>query len=190
MGEDRWAAGRKGAGYGQARVRDEQVPGRVRRPSGVCAKPILFRHFIEEARAQAGCVYGRQPYEVMRYWDEERLEWDAEEQVFAAAWRDQRKWVVSRSLKSVGPNATLVKDDLEEAIHELKTDATGRSRLLALCWRKTLTDLRSIDEFRIYLHPIVLGHGRPYFAGPHPPLRLVAQDQVDEDVIKLTYVPA
>jgi hypothetical protein len=41
-------------------------------------------------------------YEVMRYWDEDRPEWDAEERDFAAAWRSQPKWVVSRSLKSVG----------------------------------------------------------------------------------------
>jgi len=69
--------------------------------------PTLFRHFIEEAEGQAGSVYGRQMYEVMRYWDHEHPEWNAEEQAFAAAWRNQTKWVVSRSLKSVGPNARL-----------------------------------------------------------------------------------
>ena len=59
--------------------------------------PTLFRHFIEEAQGQAGSVYGRQMYEVMRYWDDEHPEWDAEERAFAAAWRNQPKWVVSRS---------------------------------------------------------------------------------------------
>ncbi len=39
--------------------------------------------------------------------------WGAEEHDFAAAWRSQPKWVVSRTLKSVGPNATLVEDDIE-----------------------------------------------------------------------------
>ena len=58
-------------------------------------------------------VYGRRMYEVMRYWDEDRPEWDAEERDFAAAWRSQPKWVVSSSLKSVGPNATLVDDEIE-----------------------------------------------------------------------------
>ena len=70
--------------------------------------PTLFRHFIEEAQRQAGSVYGRQMYEVMRYWDDDHPEWDAEEHAFAAAWRNQPKWVVSRSLKSVGPNARLL----------------------------------------------------------------------------------
>ena len=64
--------------------------------------PTLFHHFTEQVRDLAGSVYGRRMYEVMRYWDEDRPEWDAEERDFAAAWRSQPKWVVSRSLKSVG----------------------------------------------------------------------------------------
>jgi hypothetical protein len=42
--------------------------------------------------------------------------WGAEEHDFAAAWRSQPKWVVPRTLKSVGPNATLVEDDIEAVI--------------------------------------------------------------------------
>ena len=38
--------------------------------------------------------------------------------------------------------------------------------------------------------PTVLGRGKPFFSGPRPPLRLVTSDLVDEDVIRLTYVPA
>ena len=41
--------------------------------------PTLFRHFIEEAQGQAAGVYGRQMYEVMRYWDDDHPEWNAEE---------------------------------------------------------------------------------------------------------------
>jgi dihydrofolate reductase len=91
--------------------------------------PTLFRHFIEEARAQAGCVYGRQMYEVMRYWDDDHPEWDALELAFAASWRNQPKWVVSRSLKSVGPNATLVQDDLDGAIRKLKAERDGEDEV-------------------------------------------------------------
>src|SRR5688500_3423674 len=87
--------------------------------------PALFRHFIEQAREQTGSVYGRRLYEVMRYWDEDHPEWDGPEREFAAAWRNQPKWVVSRSLKSVGPNATLVADDLETVIRRLKADLPG-----------------------------------------------------------------
>jgi hypothetical protein len=69
--------------------------------------PALFRHFTDWVRDLTGSVYGRRTYEIMRYWDEDRPEWSAEERDFAAVWRRQPKWVVSRTLKSVGPNATL-----------------------------------------------------------------------------------
>ena len=51
--------------------------------------------------------------------------WGAEEHDFAAAWRSQPKWVVSRTLKSVGPNATLVEDDIEAVIRGLKAQPVG-----------------------------------------------------------------
>jgi dihydrofolate reductase len=152
--------------------------------------PALFRHFVEQVRGLAGSVYGRRIYELMRYWDEDRPEWDAAEQDFATAWRNQPKWVVSRSLKSVGPNATLVGDDLEAVIRELKAQRVGEIDVAGPDLARSLTDLGLIDEYRIYLHPVVLGRGKPFFAGPRPPLRLVASDPMGEDVIRLTYASA
>ena len=152
--------------------------------------PTLFRHFIEQVRGSTGSVYGRRMYEVMRYWDEDRPEWGAEERDYAAAWRSQKKWVVSRSLKSVGPNATLVEDDIEAVIRGLKADLAGEIDVAGPDLARSLTDLGLIDEYRIYLHPVVLGRGKPFFAGPRPRLRLVASDRIGEDVIRLTYVPA
>ena len=152
--------------------------------------PALFRHFIEEAEGQAGSVYGRVMYEIMRYWDDDHPEWGADEQAFAAAWRKQPKWVVSRTLNEVGPNATLVGDDLEGAIRELKAGRAGEIEVAGPDLAHSLTELGLIDEYRIYLHPVVLGQGTPYFAGPRPRLRLTAVDRIDEDVIRLTYVPA
>jgi dihydrofolate reductase len=137
-----------------------------------------------------GSVYGRRLYEVMRYWDEEHPEWGAAERDFAAAWRRQPKWVVSRSLKSVGPNATLVDHDVAAAIRDLKARLVGEIEVGGPDLARSLTDLGLIDEYRIYLHPVVLGRGKPFFAGPRPPLRLVASDLIGEDVIRLTYVPA
>jgi dihydrofolate reductase len=149
----------------------------------------LFRHFIEEAEGQAGSVYGRQMYEIMRYWDDDHPEWDAERRAFAAAWRKQQKWVVSRSLTSVGPNAKLVEGDLEGAIRALKAERDGEIEVAGPGLAQSLTDLGLIDEYRIYLHPVVLGGGKPYFAGPRSPLRLIAHDRIGEDVFRLTYVP-
>ena len=152
--------------------------------------PALSRHFMEQARGLTGAVYGRGMYEIMRYWDDDLPDWDAEERDFAAVWRSQRKWVVSRSLKSVGPNATLIGDDFETVIRGLKAQLDGEIDVAGPNLAGSLTNLGLIDEYRLYLHPIVLGSGQPYFVGPQPRLRLVASDRIGEDVIKLTYVPA
>jgi dihydrofolate reductase len=157
---------------------------------GFAPSPTLFRHFIKEAEAQSGSVYGRKMYEVMRYWDDEHPEWDAGERAFAAAWRKQPKWVVSRTLKAVGPNATLIDDDLERTIRQVKAERDGEIEVAGPDLARSLTDLGLIDEYRIYLHPVVLGHGKPYFGGPRPPLRLVSHDRIGEDVIRLVYAPA
>ena len=152
--------------------------------------PTLFRHWIEQVRGVAGSVYGRRMYEIMRYWDDDDPAWDADLRAFADAWRRQPKWVVSRSLKSVGPNASLVADDLEETVRELKTELAGEIEVAGPGLAQSLTGLGLIDEYRIYLHPVVLGRGKPFFAGPRPRLRLVASNVIVEDVIRLTYVPA
>ena len=88
--------------------------------------PVLFQHFIEQTRGLAGSIYGRGLYELMRYWDENRPEWDAPERAFAEAWKRQPKWVFSRSLKEVGPNATLLGEDFEAVIRGLRADLDGR----------------------------------------------------------------
>ncbi|HEY6848545.1 MAG TPA: dihydrofolate reductase family protein [Terracidiphilus sp.] len=152
--------------------------------------PALFRHFIEHVRNLTGIVYGSRTYEVMRYWDEDLADWVAEEHEFAAAWRSQPKWVVSRSLKSLGPNAALVEDDIEAVIRGLKAQLVGEIGVAGPDLAGSLTNLGLIDEYRLYLHPIVLGRGKPFFAGPRPPLRLVTSDLVGEGVVRLTYVPA
>jgi riboflavin biosynthesis pyrimidine reductase len=72
----------------------------------------------------------------------------------------------------------------------LKADRTGEIEVAGPTLAQALTDLGLIDEYRIYLHPVVLGQGKPYFAGPRSPLRLLADDRIDENVIRLTYVPA
>lgn len=152
-------------------------------------RPALFRHFIEDVRGLTGMVYGRRMYEVMRYWDEDHVEWHTEDRDYAAVWRNQPKWVVSRSLTLVGPNATLVSEDVGAMIRRLKAQLVGDIEVAGPDLAGSLTNLGLIDEYRLYLHPVVLGSGTPFFSGPRPPLRLVASDLVAEDVIRLTYAP-
>jgi dihydrofolate reductase len=156
--------------------------------------PAVFRHFIELVRGLSGLIYGRRMYEIMRYWDEDLPDWDAEDHEFAAVWRSKPKWVVSRTLKSanttLGPNATLIEGDIGAAIRGLKAQHVGEIDVAGPDLAGSLTDLGLIDEYRLYLRPVVLGRGKPFFTGPRPPLRLVTSDQIGEDILRLTYVPA
>ena len=152
--------------------------------------PTLFRHFIQQVRDLAGSLYGRRMYEVMRYWDEDSSDWTTEERDFAAAWRSKPKWVVSRTLKSVGPNATLIAADVEATVRKLKADLTGEIDVAGPELAGFLTAAGLIDEYQMYIHPVVAGRGKPYFAAARPPLRLVANEVIGDRVIRLTYVPA
>jgi len=152
--------------------------------------PLLFRHFIDRVRDTAGSLYGRRMYEVMRYWDEDHPEWGAPERDYAEAWRSQPKWVVSRTLKAAGPNATLIANDVGLAIHALKAKYDGEIEVAGTELARSLTDLNLIDTYQLYVHPVVLGSGKPFFAASRPPLRLVGSDRIGGDVIRLTYVPA
>ena len=164
---------------------DGYVDHREFRPS-----PAIFRHFIADVGAVTGMLYGRRMYEVMRYWDEDRPEDQAAEHEYAEVWRSKPKWVVSRTLKSVGPNATLVEDGVEAFVRGLKAQHAGEIEVAGPDLAGSLTSLGLVDEYRIYLHPVVLGGGTPFFSGPRPPLRLLASDLIAEDVIRLTYAPA
>jgi dihydrofolate reductase len=151
--------------------------------------PTLFRHFIEQMRGTSGSLYGRRMYETMRYWDEDHSGWGSQERDFAAAWQSQPKWVVSNTLKSVGPNADLIDGGLETMVRQLKAERDGEIEVAGPQLAGSLTDLGLVDEYRLYLHPVVLGHGKPFFFGPRPPLRFVSQELIGKQVILLRYCP-
>ena len=127
---------------------------------------------------------------MMRYWEEDQDDWGATERDFAEAWRSQPKWVASNSLKSVGPNASLIGGDLEAFARRLRTEVEGDIDVAGPELAGSLSDLGLIDEYRLYLLPVVLGGGKPYFARARPPLRLIASETVTEEAVKLTFVPA
>jgi len=153
--------------------------------------PVLFRYFIEQTRNTAGSIYGRGLYELMRYWDGDV--WDKDDpaqgdlRAFAEAWRAMPKWVASRSLKEVGPNATLLADDLEAGVRRLKAEHDGEIEVGGPKLAASLARLGLIDEYHIFLRPVVMGSGAPFFAGIQPKLQLAAVDRIGENVVKLTY---
>ena len=157
--------------------------------------PVLFDYFIQHTRTCEGSIYGRGLYEVMRYWDGN--DWRQDDpargdalRAFAEAWRAMPKWVVSRSLDEVGPNATLIGDDWETALRRLKADHDGVIQIGGPRLAASLTKLGLIDEYQLFLHPVALGRGNPFFAEAPPPLRLAGSERIGEGAIRLTYVPA
>ncbi len=151
--------------------------------------PVMFRHWIEAVRGAAGCLYGRGVYELMRYWDTDDASWGPDEAEFAQVLRSRHKWVVSRSLREVGPNATLV-TDLEATARDLKARLDGVIDVAGPVLAGSLTKLGLIDEYRIYLRPYVLGGGARFFTDPRPPLRLVSTDLIGPDTVRAIYAPA
>ncbi|WGT47602.1 dihydrofolate reductase family protein [Tessaracoccus lacteus] len=149
----------------------------------------LFRHFVDEVGSQAGCLYGRTMYSLMRYWDDDDPGWSDDERAYATAWRALPKWVVSGTLADVGPNATLIRGDLSEVVRRLKEDVDGEIEVAGPVLASGLGRLGLIDEYRIYLHPVVLGHGTPFFNGFRPELRLTGHEQIGDRALKLTFEP-
>ena len=152
--------------------------------------PSTFLHFADHIRSLDGMIYGTRMYEVMRYWDDDKPDWDENDHEFARAWRPKPKWVASRSLTSVGPNAELIKGDVIDFVRNLKSQHTGELEVAGPMIASVLSSAGLIDEYRLYLRPYVLGGGKPFFAAPLPPLRLLKQEPIGEDTLRLTYVPA
>ena len=149
----------------------------------------LHRYFNDYVRGLTGILYGRLMYEVMRYWDDDKSDWEEIEHDFASAWRSKPKWIVSRSLRSVGPNATLVNDNVELFVERLKAQLDGEIDVAGPNLASSLSAPGIIDEYHLYFRPFVLGGGKPYFAAARPQLRLVETLPVGEDAVRLTYVP-
>ena len=176
--------------FGMMQSLDGYIAGPEGGPGLPMPDEVLHRHFNDHVRGLAGIIYGRRMYEIMRYWDEDQPGQDDVGRDFADAWRGRPKYVVSSTLKSVGPNATLVEGDLETFVRSLKADHAGELEVAGPELAGRLTELGLIDEYRLYFQPVVLGGGKPFFTGPRPPLRLVAHERVGPEAIMLRYVVA
>ena len=176
--------------FGMMQSLDGYVDGVAGGPQLPMPGAALHRHFNDQVRGVAGCLYGRRIYEIMRYWDEDRPEWDAIEHDFAAAWRAQPKWVASRSLKAVGANATLVGDNLEAFVRKLKAEVDGEIDVAGPDLAGCLADLGLIDEYRLYFRPSCLGAASRTSPARGHRFGLSPSDAIGEDAVRLTYVPA
>ena len=125
----------------------------------------LHRFHNEQTRELGAHLLGRRLYEVMLYWETADENPSAPDYVleFARIWKDLPKVVFSRTLEKVEGKARLVKDGLAEEVARLKEEpgkdlAVGGAGLASTC-----TKLGLIDEYRLFVSPVVLGGGTPYF---------------------------
>jgi dihydrofolate reductase len=126
----------------------------------------LHRFHNQQTRETGVHLYGRGLYEAMVSWEVADQRPSASEEVveFARLWREMPKIVFSTSLEKVeGTNLVLAHGDVGVEVARLKQQpgddlAVGGAGLAA-----SLTELGLIDEYRMFVNPVVLGGGTPYF---------------------------
>ncbi|MEU2287927.1 dihydrofolate reductase family protein [Streptomyces sp. NPDC013178] len=152
----------------------------------------LHQHFNDTAREMGAFLDGRVTHELMAdFWPTADQDPDASAPVveFAAIWREKPKIVYSRTLQHADWNTTIVRDVVPEEVRALKEQpggdlGLGGARLAAAFLRHGL-----VDEFRIYVHPVLVGAGTPLFSQGSAPadLRLVESRTFGNGVVLLRH---
>jgi dihydrofolate reductase len=125
----------------------------------------LHRFHNQQARELGAHLYGRRLYEVMRFWEtaEEDPSLPEPELEFARIWKDTPKIVFSKTLEKVEGNARLVTDGAAEEVARLKEQPGKDLAVGGAGLASTFMKLGLIDEYRLFVNPVVLGGGTPFF---------------------------
>ncbi len=172
------------------------LDGYIEGPSGDIGLPVpeeeLHRYFNGEMRRTVTALCGRRMYEAMRFWDSPERETGSEvERDFAQAWQKTPKIVFSTTLREVGPNARLAGGDVETVANQLKSQMDGEISVSGANLAAQLARAGLIDEYRLYVQPVVLGGGKPYFQpGLSRALQLIGTQNLTQGVTLLRYAPA
>lgn len=152
----------------------------------------LHRHFNELLGTMGGFLEGRVTYQLMEdYWptadsDPSATETEAE---FAYIWRETPKIVFSRTLEHAGRNATIRREVDAEEIRALKAQPGGDLCLGGADLAATFMRLDLVDEYRIYVHPVLIGRGKPLFpaSASRTALRLTETRKFGNGVVLLRH---
>jgi dihydrofolate reductase len=152
----------------------------------------LHTHFNEELRGMGAFLNGRVMYQLMSdFWPTADQDPSTSPAVveFARIWRDMPKVVYSRTLERAEWNATIARDVLVDEVQALKAQpggdlALGGADLAAAFRRRGL-----IDGYRLYIHPVIVGRGKPMFeeSGGLEDLTLRETRQFGNGVVLLHY---
>lgn len=157
---------------------DGYIAGPGQDPSWTLMDEELHSYFNQVDRSAGAHLYGRRLYETMRYWETAEKNPDSSpvELEYARIWQGIPKVVFSRTLTEVGPNTRLVRDHVAEEVAALKAQPGEAMFVGGAGLAATFMRLGAIDEYRLYVQPVVLGGGTPFFASSEVQLNLKLLD--------------
>jgi dihydrofolate reductase len=152
----------------------------------------LHRHFNDVLKAMGGFLDGRVTHQLMAdFWptaDSDPAVTGPEAE-FAGIWRGMPKTVFSRTLERADWNTTIRREVDVEEIRALKAQPGGDLCLGGADLAATFMRLDLIDEYRIYVHPVLIGRGKPLFpdSASRTALRLTETREFGNGVVLLRY---
>jgi dihydrofolate reductase len=155
--------------------------------------PKLQRSFIDELRHADAFVYGRRIFQMMAsVWPAVETSSDAPPGAveFARVWLPMPKFVFSQTLADADWNTTVVRGDVAPAVRALIARSPhGIVAFGGPTFATTLMRLGLVDEYQLFVHPVVLGGGTPLFGGVHERrrLQLISARSYDEAVVAIRY---
>ena len=155
----------------------------------------IHRWFSDRSRGTDAFLYGRRLYEVMAaYWPTAESDPSATDYMvdFARIWNATPKIVFSTSLARVDRNSLLVSGDVGDVLARLRAEFPGELSVAGPTLAAQFIRRGLIDEYRVVVHPVILGAGLPFFPGLETPvgLRLTETRQFASGAMYLGYVPA
>jgi dihydrofolate reductase len=152
----------------------------------------LHNHFNEQLKAMGAFLDGRVTYELMAgYWPTADADPASTAPMveFAGIWRDMPKIVFSRTLQRADWNTTVVRDVVFEEMLALKAAPGGDLVLGGADLAAAFMQLDLIDEYRLYVHPVVIGRGKRLFPNSDAEigLRLAESRTFGNGVVLLRY---
>jgi dihydrofolate reductase len=164
-------------------------------PAWTTVDDEIHAWFNDQMRGMDAALYGRRMYETMAaYWptgEDDPAGTDTTRE-FARIWNPMPKVVFSNSLDGVAHNSRLVRGDVAPVLDELRREFDGELGVGGPDLASQFVRGGLVDEYRLVVHPIVLGHGTPYWPELDAPLRLrlVERETFQSGVVAERYVPA
>ena len=152
----------------------------------------LHRFHNERMRVTGVELYGRRLYETMRYWDTpEAVAPDAPAVMreFAEIWRATPSLVFSRTLDAVEGTPELASGDPADVVAELREQDGGDITVGGPGLAAGLIERGLVDEYHLFVYPVVLGGGTPFFPALDAKIDLeLAETRTFGEVVYLRYV--